>query len=144
MRTSMSSVANFTRALLLCSSLTVVAMAATPASADPANTFTGKYNYCDAVILAHYWGVDPYQAKVNGGTKIESGNASTLKQVMKTARSQSHCGFEDTGFSVDDASLLATYWGRSIDDAKAKVVTFFSTGNSGKARKALNAARTPS
>ena len=136
--------ANFTRALLLCSSLTLVAMAGTPAAAEPATAFLNKYNFCDAAILANYWQVDSYQAKIMGGQKIESGNNSTLKQVLKTARRQSQCEFQDTGFNYDDVSLLATYWGRSVGDAKAKVVAFFSQGDADKAKKALKKARQPS
>jgi hypothetical protein len=135
---------NFTRALLLCTSLTVIGIGATPAlaaSGDPSIAFLKKYNACDAQILANYWGVSFNDAKVTGGQKIQAGNNITLREVLGNARGQSECEWNDTGFNYDDAVALSKYWGNSTDQAKAKIVTFFSHGQSGLAKRVLKQAR---
>lgn len=136
--------AALTRALLLCSSLTAIGFAASPAAAapDPAAVFLSHhYNACDAQILANYWQVDFVKAKVMAGQKITGGNNSTLHEVLNTARSQSHCDWVDIGLNYNDALALSKYWGDTTDQAKAKIVTFYSQGQVNLAKQALRAAR---
>ena len=77
-----------------------------------------SYTYCDAKLLAAYWGVNIDQAKETGGSKIRDKNEKLLKSVLKDARKQSSCEFGDTGVSYEDAEVLATFWGTNVGQSK--------------------------
>lgn len=116
---------------------------------------SGEYTYCDAKILASYWGNSPYQAKVVGGEKILAGNAATLRAAVKEAvkhagRNGIKCTFADANnppYSYNDAVLLANYWtrqwGRKMTpyDAKLKIALNIEGGGNLWVRGELAKAR---
>jgi hypothetical protein len=131
------------RALLLCTSLTIPTLAGSlPALADAKDVqvFRKDYNYCDAVILAKFWGIDPYQAKETGGQKIRNNLGRELKAAMRNARAQSSCAFQDTGMVYEDAEKLAGYWGINVGQSKDKIAQLYSRGQARDVRQALRRA----
>jgi hypothetical protein len=140
------SVAALTRAFFVCTSLTIDAIVMPlPAEASQKDVdafFKKGYTYCDAKLLADYWGVDVGQAKETGGSKIRDKNERLLKQVLKQARNQSSCGFGDTGHTYEEAELLARYWQyANVGESKDKIAYLYTQGNSKQVRRALKDAR---
>jgi hypothetical protein len=134
----------FARVLVLSTSLTLAtAGMLEPAFAkDFASVFLGKgYNYCDAKLLAGFWGMSVDQAKSTGGEKITNGLNKNLKNMLVQARQQGRCDWSDTGYGYEDAQALAKYWGRSVPDAKSKVAMMFTSGDARGVAKALKKAR---
>ena len=133
------------RTLLLCTSLTIPALVgALPAQAsqqDVQSFFKKGYNFCDAKLLANYWGIGTYEAKEAGGEKIRNHNEPILRGIMQTARTQSRCDFGDTGVSYEDADALAGYWGLQVNQSKNKIAKLYTRGNSRQVRQALKQAR---
>jgi hypothetical protein len=137
--------AAFTRALFVCTSLTIAALV-TPLPAEASQKdvdafFKNGYTYCDAKLLASFWGIDTGQAKEAGGAKIRAKNEKTLKNLLKQARKQSACNFEDTQVSFEDASTLATFWGIDVGQSKDKIAMLYTAGRSKDVRKALKQAQ---
>jgi hypothetical protein len=137
--------AAFTRALFVCTSLTLATLV-TPlpaqASEEDVTAFFSKgYTYCDAKLLANFWGIDVFQAKETGGAKIRLKNEKTLKSVLKKARKQSACNFEDTQVSFEDAEKLAGFWGIDVVQSKDKIAALYTAGKSKDVAKALEQAK---
>jgi hypothetical protein len=68
-----------------------------------------KYTYCDARVLADFWGEEIWEAKIGAG---QNGNS---------------CEFEDVDnppYSYEDAQSLAAFWGGDMTpyEAKMKIV----------------------
>lgn len=85
--------------------------------------------YCDAVILGQFWGESVDEAKATIGRKIGWGNEQIVYDNLDSARARGdRCDFHDTGFSYDDANVLAGMWQVSIDEAKAALAEKVSTG----------------
>jgi hypothetical protein len=134
----------FARVLVMSTSLTfaTIGMVEAASAKDFSAVFLNKgYNYCDAKLLAGFWGVSVDQAKSTGGEKIANGLSKNLKNMLGQARQQGRCDWSDTGYSYEDAEALARYWGRSVDDAKAKVANFYTAGDAKKVDRALKKAR---
>jgi hypothetical protein len=134
----------FARVLVMSTSLTFAAIGMIEAASakDFSSVFLGKgYNYCDAKLLAGFWGVSIDQAKSTGGEKIANGLSKNLRNMMVQARQQGRCDWSDTGYSYEDAEALSRYWGRSIDDAKAKVADLYTAGDAKQVNRALKKAR---
>jgi hypothetical protein len=139
----------FARALLFCTSLTIVSLAVPlPAQADQAEDdaryfFERGYTYCDAKLIAAYWGMsDVYDAKSGGGAKLRlDGGEEGLIGALQEGRRMSSCTFDDTGWSYDDAEALGKFWGVEVGDTKDKIASYYTTGQSKEVLKALEDAR---
>jgi hypothetical protein len=145
LRTKRGSAAAFTRALFVCTSLTIAALV-TPLPAEASQKdvtafFKNGYTFCDAKLLANFWGIDIGQAKEAGGAKIRAKNEKLLKSVLKEARKKSACNFEDTQVSFEDAETLATFWGIDVVQSKDKIAALYTAGKSKDVAKALKAAK---
>jgi hypothetical protein len=107
--------------------------------------FNAGYNFCDAKLIAAYWGVGFDQAKADAGQKIiDRGKEGkkAVNQIIKEGRKIAACEWVDTQHSYEEAELLATYWGMSDpSEAKAKVARLYTEGNAKQVRKALKAAQ---
>jgi hypothetical protein len=107
----------------------------------------GKYTYCDAKLLAAYWGQSIYEAKARAGEKLLRGERSVVGDFLSSARSRAPengttCTFDEEGYSYDDAALLAKYWGKPTPwDAKLKINRLLMSGNNAAVQKALQSAK---
>jgi hypothetical protein len=113
---------------------------------------SGKYTYCDAKMLADYWGQSPVEAKARIGRKLLAGQGgiSVLEQFVASARVQALsrlqsqpelCFFEEKGYTYDDAVALARFWGKSSPwEAKLQVEKYLISGDHQAVRNALRSA----
>jgi hypothetical protein len=113
---------------------------------------SGKYTYCDAKILADYWGQSTLDAKARIGRKLLSGEGglSVLEDSVTGARDlavsrlqsqQELCFFEEKGYTYDDAVALARFWGNSTPwEAKLQVEKYLILGEYQAVRNALRSA----
>jgi hypothetical protein len=134
----------FARVLVMSTSLSLatVGMLEPAFAKDFSSVFHSKgYNYCDAKLLAGFWGVSVDQAKSTGGEKIANGLSKNLKNMMAQARGQGQCDWSDTGYGYEDAEALSRYWGRSVGEAKTKVAQMFTSGDAKQVARALKKAR---
>ena len=125
-------VTRFAGALLLTSSLTLVALAA-PAQANDWDRYArSQYTYCDAKLIADLWGIDVDQAKAQIGMKIRTGIGRNIPGVLRLSRQSGNaCTWEDTQHSYEDAEQLADLWGLSQPyQAKQKVARYYTRGQS--------------
>ena len=99
---------------------------------------SGKYTYCDAKILANYWGQSVVEAKARIGRKIIWGKKDVLylEQYMVDARvralqnPEELCYFLENEYTYDDAVVLAKFWGdRTPWDAKLRIERNLILGN---------------
>lgn len=142
--TAKSVLKKFTLAFCLCSSLTgAMAVNIEPAQANSNAFFNAGFNYCDAKLIASYWGMGIGQAKASAGQKILAGNTGNVKAVMQASRNQGNrCGFEDTGLTYDDAATLAAFWGwNDVGQMKSKIASYYTDGQDGVITNALRQAR---
>lgn len=105
------------------------------ASASPAGDAYASsiYDYCDAKKIAAVWNTSVSQAKVVIGQKILGNLISLLEQDIASA-GRVRCNLDDIGLSYQDAEKLASYWGRSVQDAKQKAEDLASQHGGGKFR----------
>lgn len=131
------------------SAVSAVAMSAALMSspsfaATPDEVFYNEgFNYCDALLIAAYWGVSTEQAKVDAGQKIidrGKDGKKGVKGAIKEGRKQAACQWTDTGHTFEEMELLGVYWGISTVDAKAKVGRLYTGGDSDKVIKAIKKA----
>jgi hypothetical protein len=107
----------------------------------------GKYTYCDAKLLAAYWGQSVYDAKARAGEKLLRDERSVVEEFLSSARNQAPengttCTFYDEGYSYDDAALLAKHWGKAEPwDAKLKMNRLLMNGKNADIQKALQSAK---
>ena len=85
-----------------------------------------SYTYCDATILASFWGNSVYETKARVGMKISNGDYSAINSFLKDARPVAskkgvQCNFYENGYSYDDAELLAGFWKIGISEAKTMI-----------------------
>ena len=108
------------------------------------------YTYCDAKLLSAYWGSTPWDSKVRAGTKAIANEYSILDNYLQSARDYAtehnvRCTWEDANnpdYSYDDASKLATYWGKATPwDAKLKIGRMLQDGENKFVVAALKKAR---
>jgi hypothetical protein len=91
-----------------------------------------KYTYCDARVLADFWGEEIWEAKIGAGQMILQQQESRLNQKLKNAartwtQNGNSCEFEDVDnppYSYEDAQSLAAFWGGDMTpyEAKMKIV----------------------
>ncbi len=113
--------------------------------------FVQGYTYCDAKVLAAFWGeTTPYAAKVRLGDKMLRWGPADAQAHVPDARAQAlqkpasemPCWFTDGGYSYDDAVLLATYWGQKSElDAKYKMTRLLGQGKDTDIQTALKNAK---
>lgn len=131
---------DITRRDVIVGATTVLGAAVLPSSALAQNEeaavnafYAGqKYTYCDARVLANFWGTDVWDAKVGGGEMLLKREGSRLQQKLRDAadiwsQEGKSCNFEDMDnpvYSYDDAVSLAAFWGGGMSpyDAKLKIV----------------------
>ncbi|MGK7903465.1 MAG: hypothetical protein AB4352_19080 [Hormoscilla sp.] len=99
---------------------------------------SGKYSYCDAKILANYWGQSVVEAKARIGRKIIWGKKDVLylEQFMVDARvralqnPEELCYFQENKYTYNDAVVLAEFWGdRTPWEAKLRIERNMILGN---------------
>ena len=142
--TTKSMLKKFTLAFCLCSSLTgAMAVSIAPAQANSNAFHNAGFNYCDAKLIASYWGMGTDQAKSIAGQKIMQGNTGNVKAVMQASRNQGNsCTFWDTGLTYEDAVTLAGVWGwNDIGQLKTKIASYFTDGQDEVVKNALRQAR---
>jgi len=115
-----------------------------------------NYTYCDAKLLAHFWGVDAWTAKLEAGWKLANGAEGVVDDLLGQARGMTEaqqqqsplggfCGLEDADnppYSWDDLGLLAQYWGmNNAEEAKLRVVDALFYGGNARVVEDLGAAR---
>lgn len=87
------------------------------------------YEYCDAVILGAHWNMTADAAKLHAGNQFGIGNSTLVRDALAESRNNGNrCGFDDTGFSYEDAEAVAALWEISVDDAMAALADKVSTG----------------
>ena len=140
----MSKTKDITRRDVIAGATTVLGAAMLPSSAraqsDQAAVdafYAGqKYTYCDAKVLANFWGSEIWDAKIGAGQMIMNRQARQLNQKLRNAadiwsQSGQSCSFEDADnppYSYDDAVSLAKFWSKDWNqdvtpyDAKMKIV----------------------
>ncbi len=118
--------------------------------ADPVDTLYANKNYtfCDARLLAKFWGESLYDAKVAAGTMIEQGQGQHIAGKLATARTMGgvRCTFDDSAdnprYTYDDAVALAKYWGYpNAGVAKTKIGNLLFNGRNVHIIRSLRAAR---
>ena len=113
-----------------------------------AKYFANDYNYCDAKVLAAFWGeTTPYDAKVRLGDKMLRWGPADAQAHVPPAREQALqkgeqgewiCSWdEDGGYTLDDAGLLATYWGKGYGETKTKIRRLLVQGKNADVQAAL-------
>ena len=113
--------------------------------------FLEGYNYCDAEVLAAFWGeATPYDAKVRLGTKMLRWGPADADAHLPAARAKAvnmplgemPCWYADYGYSFEDAEVMAVYWEwDDVSDAKLKMTRMLIKGNDAELRAALKAAK---
>ncbi|MEL7329889.1 MAG: hypothetical protein AAGJ69_08625 [Cyanobacteria bacterium J06559_1] len=104
--------------------------------------FESDYSYADAELLADYWEMDVYDAKVRIGDKLMNDDGLLLDSLLADFRQMAHesgatqprpevlldpnyqrqrQAYFDSDYSFNDATLLADFWGIHIDEAKARM-----------------------
>lgn len=66
-----------------------------------------NYSFCDANVLAQFWGINTEDAKLRLGRKILLGDQQTIDQMLGQAYSQFGC---QQGFNFEDAPNVAELW----------------------------------
>ncbi len=122
-----------------------------PESAAVDKYFAQGYTYCDAKVLAAFWGeTTPYAAKVRLGDKMLRWGPADAQAHVPAARAQAlqkpasemPCSFIDGGYSYEDAVLLATYWGKKEPwGAKLKMARLLIRGKDSDIQTALKKAK---
>lgn len=99
------------------------------------------YTYCDAKVLAAFWGEDVWSAKARIGRKIGWGDDRFLAQMRSQAGVQSmsnpatQCQFYETMYSYKDAENLSKAWKISVSEAKATLARKASVNGEEAVRK---------
>ncbi|MEI9888889.1 MAG: hypothetical protein WDN08_20780 [Rhizomicrobium sp.] len=139
MTLSASSVRRFAGALLVTTSLTMIALAEPAQASDLDRFFNSGYTYCDAKLIGDLWGIGVDEAKTQIGMKIRTGIGGNIPRVLRLSRQGGNaCTWEDTGLSYDDAVQLADLWGLSEPyRAKLKVARYYTRGESAIVTRAL-------
>lgn len=98
---------------------------------DPLQTFFASgYLYCDAKLVAEFWGADIGETKATIGLKILNGLGSAVLDILDASRQAGHaCEWADTGYTYADAERLARIWGLVEPyQAKLRVATYATNG----------------
>jgi len=104
----------------------------------------GQYTYCDAKVLASYWGQSIFETKARAGEKLLRGELGVVKDQLSLARNQAQkkgeptCSFHEEGYTYDDAELLAQSWGKPTPwDAKLKINRLLMNGQNATIQQTL-------
>lgn len=95
--------------------------------ADSRAFFSSTYTYCDAKVLAAFWGTGVTESKERIGRKLRKKNRDTVERSLARGRTAvvdeptKRCTFDETGFTYADAEKLGRYWKKSTEDAKTLV-----------------------
>jgi len=110
--------------------------------------FNMGYTYCDAKVLAAYWGekTTPFDAKARLGGKILAFGADDGELHILRARAQAlkkpanlPCTFADGGYAYKDAVALGKYWGtKEPYEAKMKMALLLVLGSDAVIKAALD------
>ncbi|HEX3919775.1 MAG TPA: hypothetical protein VHW60_20745 [Caulobacteraceae bacterium] len=125
---------------MLSTSLTLAALAvAPPVQADAVDVYDAStYTYCDAVMASKLWHVGMQAAKAQIGTKIMNGIGDDVNRVLAESRAAGNrCSWEDAAYLPADAVQLSHLWGVSVQQAKAKIATYVTNGQSSIVNGAL-------
>ena len=143
-QTNRTAISRVAERVVICSTLAIGAAMlpqAAYAASDEETFYNSGYNYCDATLLAAYWGLDSYAAKVTAGQKIKRKNKQGVKEALANGRTMASCEFSATGHTYEDAEKLASYWGMAnVVEAKNKVALLYTRGNSKQVKNALKKA----
>lgn len=89
--------------------------------------FDGGYTYDDAVVLSEAWGApDPFRAKVKAGSFLADGVKLAASPFADPGADDGHSPeglaayFLGSGYTFEDAQVLARHWGVGIGEAKAR------------------------
>ncbi len=107
---------------------------------DPMQTFFASgYIYCDAKLVAEFWGDDIGETKVTIGLKILNGLGSAVPDILNLSRQAGHsCEWSDTGYTYADAERLASIWGLAEPyQAKLRVESYVTNGQASIVDQAL-------
>ncbi len=132
-------------AALLMSSAIAMVMFGQPAEAHQQSQrefeafVASRYNYCDAKMVGALYGQDAAGGKVIIGQKILNGIGENVPVVLVESRNDGNaCAWRDTGYSYQDALVLANVWGfRDLNLAKLKAAELFTNGRSAQVARAL-------
>jgi len=114
---------------------------------------SASYTYCDAKLLANYWGKEIMDSKIRAGGKLLQGQRQALEKTLKQARKgakqqqqktkQPVCQYDTVGgYTYDDAVLLAQDWGKpSAWEAKLKIEQLLLDGQNASIQTALQRAK---
>ena len=101
--------------------------------------FASGYVYCDAKLVAEFWGDDIGETKATIGLKILNGLGSAVADILNSSRQAGHsCEWSDTGYTYADAERLASIWGLAEPyQAKLRVASYVTNGQGSVVDKAL-------
>lgn len=86
-----------------------------------------KYTYCDARVLAGFWGQGELETKARIGRKIGWGDFDVLTAELKKARKiaerapTDYCPHYENGYTYEDAEVLSLLWGERIMKTKVRM-----------------------
>lgn len=104
------------------------------------------YTYCDANVLARFWGQDTLEAKARIGRKIGWGDTDILEGMLREARAKAApqaarvCPTYDNGYSHADMQALALFWDHRLLEAKSRASTKLVHGDKAVLDSVLNQA----
>lgn len=83
------------------------------------------YTYCDARLVAASWNLEPYQAKVEIGSKILALGTGAAEETVGLLRREAppgfRCSYTDEGYTYDDMVALSRYWNETVEETKTIV-----------------------
>lgn len=137
--------------LLALIGLPQTAQAESPVEQDISAFFNSSFDYCDAKLLAGFWGEGVSEAKATISFKLGVGGESLVRDSLKMAREKAlqtgapTCSIYEMGYAPADAEALAKYFNYS-DIAQAKAAMFNKMLNQGEPAliEVLKAAGAPS
>jgi hypothetical protein len=111
--------------------------------------WSSTYHYCDARLLADFWGIDAYSGKITIGNKLKWGDAEELAYLQgqlaqgRTIAQQrgTSCQFYELNYTYDDAAMMAQLWRTDVSTAKTRMSDLVARGRDGEIRQQLGIAR---
>jgi hypothetical protein len=107
---------------------------------------SSAYTYCDAKLLAGLWGKETWDAKIRIGRLMAKGRGEEIMDALNQARDRARtngltCDYWETGLDMQQAELLATFWGIGTIEAKARVEDKMLIGGRPLVESVLDAAK---
>lgn len=124
-----------------------LAGSAVSAIAGPVDTFfaSGRYTYCDAKLLARFWGETPWKAKHTAGRMIQRGQGRFLPGKLAVARRLTRNNYRFCNYTMayqyNDAVLVARYWRSGVGGAKDWMGKMLYLGRNWRIRQVIRLAR---